>query len=112
MPRIDRDAFHQPQKRMQERLAIKFLVDDVPNWTRASELQDDGINPANVVGQKEKSAFRQIVDSQRSDPIKATHQRAAEEIERAFSGGHGSHRLSFTINAWPSAIGNWRWKVA
>ena len=97
---------------MQHWFAIKFLVDDIANWARASELQDDGINPANVVGQQKKSAIRQIVDSQRSDPIKATYQRPAEEIERAFSGGHGRHRLSFTINVCPSAIGNWRWKAA
>ncbi len=112
MPRVDRDALQQLQKWIQDRFAIKFLVDDVTNWARAGELQNDCIHPGDVVRQEQKSALRQIVSSECSDPIKATYQRPAEEIERAFSGGHGSHCLSFTINAWPSAIGNWRWKAA
>jgi hypothetical protein len=37
-------------------------------------LQDDGIDPANVVGQKKKSALRQIVISERSHAVKATRQ--------------------------------------
>src|SRR6266702_4114398 len=97
---------------MQDRLAIKFLVDDIANWPRAGELQNNRIHPSDMVRQEQKSAFRQVVSSHRSGPIKATHQSPAEEIERAFSGGHGRHRLSFTINAWLSAIGNWRWKAA
>ena len=106
MPYINRNTAHQPQERTQRWFAVEFLVDDITNWARASELQDHGINPTDVVGQEKKAAFRQIVDSERSDPIKTTNQRPAKEIESAFSGGDGTHRLSFTINACPSAIGN------
>src|SRR6266478_1158183 len=112
MPRIDGDAAHQPQKRVQDRFAIKFLVDDVANWPGPGELQNHRIHPSDMVRQEQESAFWQVVSSERSDSIKATHQQPPEEIERAFCGGHGSHCLSFTINLWPSAIGNWRWEAA
>lgn len=74
MARIDWDASNEPQKPMQHRFAIEFLVDDVTNRARAGELQDDGIDPANVVGQKKKSALRQIVSSERSHAVKTTRQ--------------------------------------
>jgi hypothetical protein len=70
-----------------------FLVDDVPNRARASELQDDGVNPRDVVRQKQEPACRNVFQTQHSDPIKATHQEPAEKIKRAFSGGRGRHRL-------------------
>ena len=72
MARIDRDASNELQKPMQHRFVIEFLVDDVTNRARAGELQDDGIDPANVVGQKKKSALRQIVSSERSHAVKAS----------------------------------------
>ena len=112
MAHIDRNAPEHTQKPMQSRFVIVLLVDDVANWARAGELKHDGIDPGDVVGQKKKSALRQIVDSECIDSIKATCQQPAKKIDRAFSAGHGRHRLSFTINVWTSAIGNWRWKAA
>ena len=112
MAPIDRNAPQQPKKRIQEWFVIKFPLDDVTDWTRGSELKQDGIDPGDVVGQKKKSALRQIVESECIDSIKATRQQTAKKIDRAFSAGHGRHRLSFTINVWTSAIGNWRWKAA
>jgi hypothetical protein len=35
-------------------------------------LQHDGIDPANVIWQKKKTALRQIVGSESSDAVKAT----------------------------------------
>ena len=111
MAHINRNAPQQSKKRLQDWFMIKLLVDNISDRATAGELQDDGIDPGDVVGQKKKSALRQIVDSESIDSIKTTRQHPAEERERAFSGGLGSHRLSFTINAGPSAIGNWRWKA-
>src|SRR5678815_4256121 len=106
MSNINWDATDRAQNRVKDRVMIVLLVDDVSNRARASELQDDGVNPSDVVRQKQEPACGHVFQSQRGDPIKATHQQPAEKIERAFSGGHGKHRLSFTINAWPPAIGN------
>jgi hypothetical protein len=74
MARIDWDASTEPQKPMQHRFVIEFLVDDVTNRALAGELQHDGIDPADVIRQKKKSAFRQIVSSERSHAVKATRQ--------------------------------------
>src|SRR5438034_3935565 len=97
---------------MQDRFAIKFLVDDIANraWTR--DLQHDCIHPGNVIGQEKKSAAGQVSQPVRRDTVKAAQQRPRNDMQHALSSGHGSHCLSFTINAWPSAIANWRWKVA
>ena len=112
MARVDRNAVHNPQEWTQEWLAIKFLVDDVTNWTRAGELQHDCVHPCDVVGQKQKSAAGQVSQPVRRDPVKAAKHWPRNNMERALNGGHGGHCLSFTINAWPSAIGNLRWKAA
>jgi hypothetical protein len=72
---------------------IKFLIDDVTNRPRASELQDDGIDPRDVIRQKKKSAFGQVFESERVDPIKETNERPRKKMERALTGGHVRHRL-------------------
>src|SRR5258708_2038134 len=102
MSYIYRNTAGRSQKRAQHRLVIKFLIDDVTNRSRASELQDDGVHPGDVIGQKKKSAFRQLFESERVDPIKETNERPRKKMERALTGGHVRHRLSFTISARPS----------
>ena len=93
MSYIDRNAAGRSQKRPQHRLVIKFLIDDVTNRPRASELQDDGIDPRDVIRQKKKSAFGQVFESERVDPIKETNERPRKKMERALTGGHVRHRL-------------------
>jgi hypothetical protein len=60
-----------------------------------------------MIGHEKKPAARKIFQPDRIDAIKATHEQPAEKIEHAFSAGDGRHRLSFTIGARQTAIGNW-----
>jgi hypothetical protein len=93
MADINGNAPERPQKRMQNTFAIKFLVDDVPDRTRAGELQHDCIDPRNVIGQEKKSALRQVLPAERSNAVKTMHQRAREKMQRPLSGRHGGHCL-------------------
>src|SRR5206468_11936976 len=98
MADINRNAADCAQKRAQDRLVIKFLIDDVTNRPRACELEDEGIDPGDVIRQKKKSAFGQVFESERVDPIKESDERPAKKMERALTGGHVRHRLLFTIS--------------
>ena len=89
----DGDATNRPEDRMQDPLVIIFLVDDVADRTWAGELQDEGVHPGDMIGHQKKSAGRQVFQAQRSNPIKAAHQRPSKEIERVFGSGLGRHRL-------------------
>ena len=61
------------------------LIDDVPDRTRAGELEEESVHPGDVIGHKKKPATRQIVQTERSDAIKATNQQPTKEIEGALS---------------------------
>src|SRR5690349_20773016 len=63
---IDWDTTERAQDRVKDTVTIMLLVDDVPNRARASELQNDGINPGDVIGQKQEPALREVFQSQRS----------------------------------------------
>ena len=93
MTSIDRNTAHSAQKWMQDKFAIKFLVDDVANRAWTSELQHDCIHPRNVIGQEKESAFRQILCAERGDAIKTAHQCPSEKIQGVLSRGDGSHCL-------------------
>src|SRR4030095_14708764 len=70
----DRDAAERPQNRMQNGFVIVLLVNDVANRAGAGELQNKSIHPADVIRHKEKPAWRQIFQTDRSDAIKGTDQ--------------------------------------
>ena len=74
MSGIDRNAAEDPQKRMQDRFMIILLIDDVTDWARAGELQDEGVHPTDVIRYEKKPAGRQVFQTVRSDAIKAAHQ--------------------------------------
>ena len=75
-------------------LVIIFLVDDVADRPWAGELQDERVHPTDVIRHEKKAAGRQVFQTQRSDPIKAAHQRPSKKIEQTFCGGHfASHRM-------------------
>ena len=93
MADIDWDATYQPQERAENRSMVVLLVDDVADRAGTGELQDNGVNPGDVVRQKQKPARGYVFQAQRGDPIKATHNQPAKKMERAFSGGHGRHPL-------------------
>ena len=59
------------------------LIDDVPDWARADELEDKGVHPGDMVGHKKKPATWQIFQTERSDAIKGTNQQPTKEIEAA-----------------------------
>src|SRR6266545_6707778 len=65
VPNIDRNATQRAQNRVQNRVVIVLLVDDVPNRARASELQNDGVNPGDVVRQSKKTAGGNVSQPQR-----------------------------------------------
>src|SRR4051794_9927118 len=54
----NRDASNRAQDRMQNRLVIIFLVDDVADRPGTGELQDEGVNPTDVIRYKKKAASR------------------------------------------------------
>src|SRR5205807_1860134 len=54
---VDRNAANNSQEAAQERFVIEFLIDNVADGPGTSELQDDGIDPGDVVGQQEESAL-------------------------------------------------------
>ena len=72
MANVDRNAAYSAQKWAQHRFAIKFLIDDVTNRSRAGDLEQDGIDPSDVIGQQQKSAGRQIFQADGRNTIKAT----------------------------------------
>src|SRR5690348_9960709 len=49
---IDWDATQRAHDWVKDRVMILLLIDDIPNWTRTSELKNDGVNPGDVIGQK------------------------------------------------------------
>src|SRR5205814_10030165 len=89
-------------ERAEHRLVIKFLIDDVTNGSRTGELQDERVNPGDMIWQKEKAAFRQMLEAEGADTIKNFDERPAKKMERALTGGHVRHRLLFTISLRPS----------
>src|SRR6266446_788491 len=102
MADVNRDATDTAKKRAQRRFLIKFLIDDVTDGAGACELEDKGIDPRDVIGQKKEAALWQMFESERVDPIKETNERPRKKMERALTGGHVRHRLLFTISARPS----------
>jgi hypothetical protein len=72
---------------------IKLLVDDVTNGAGASELENESIDPGNVIGQKEEAALRQMLEAEGVDAIEQFDERPTKKMERALSGGHVRHRL-------------------
>jgi hypothetical protein len=78
---------------VQNRSMIIRLIDEVPDRTRAGELEDESVHPGDVVGHKKKPAARQVFQTERSDPIKATNEWTPNEIEGAFGVRRGRHRL-------------------
>jgi hypothetical protein len=93
MANVNWNATHGAQKRAQNPSAIILLVDDVADRPRARELEDEGVNPCDVVRQKEEPALREVFQAERSQSIERAHQWPAEKIKRAFSGGHAVSHL-------------------
>src|ERR1700724_1037113 len=101
MADVDGNATGRVQKRAQHRFVIKFLVDDVTNRAGACELEDEGIDPGDVVGQKEEPALWQVLEAEGMDAIEEFDERPPKKMERALTGGHVRHRLLrllFTIS--------------
>ena len=93
MTGIDWDAAQRAQNRVQNRFVIILLVDDVTNGAGAGELEDESIDPTDMIRHKKEAAGRQIFQAKRCDSIKCTHQWPAKKIKRAFSGGHPASHL-------------------
>ena len=62
-------------------------------WAGTCELENESIDPGDVIGQKQEAAFRQIFEAERVDAIKNFDERPARKMERALTGGHVRHRL-------------------
>src|SRR5438045_3773842 len=105
MADVNRDAADSAHKRAQHWFTIKFLIDDVTNRSRASELENQGIDPGDVIGQKQEAALRQMFEAEGVDTIENFDERPAKKMERALTGVHVRHRLLrllFTISLQPS----------
>src|SRR5436190_24067692 len=105
MADVNRDATDSAHKPVQHWFAIKFLIDDVTNGAGACELEDEGIDPGDVIGQKEEAALRQMFEAEGANAIENFDERPAKKMERALTGGHARHRLLrllFTISLRPS----------
>src|SRR5438132_11350244 len=99
---VNRDATNTAKERAQRRFLIKFLIDDVTNRAGACELEDEGIDPGDVIWQKKETAFGQMLEADGVDAIKESDERPAKKMERALTGGHVRHRFLFTISLRPS----------
>jgi hypothetical protein len=98
MADVNRDATDTAKKRAQRRFLIKFLIDDVTDGAGACELEDEGIDPGDVIWQKKEATFGQMLEADGVDAIKESDERPAKKMERALTGGHVRHRLLFTIS--------------
>ncbi len=83
-PCVNRNAARQVQKRMQDRIPVILIMNDEANRTRAGDLENDGVDPRDVIRQEQKTARRQSVAANRFDPVNETSKREADEVERAF----------------------------
>src|SRR5207247_9364259 len=92
MADVDGDAAEHTQEWVQDRFVIILLVDDEADWARTGELQDEGVDPTDMIGHEKKPAGRQIFQADRSDAIKATHQQPPKKIADAFSARQRRHR--------------------
>jgi hypothetical protein len=57
---------------MENAVPINRCIDDVTDRPRASNLEKNRVNPADVIGKKEKSARWKTFQPDRSNAIKAT----------------------------------------
>ena len=93
MTGIDWDAAQRPQNWVQNRFVIILLVDDVTNRPRAGELENESIDPTDMIRHKKEAAGRQVFQTKAGDAVEETHQWPAKKIKRAFSGGHPASHL-------------------
>ena len=65
----------------------RFIATERPSWT---ELEDDGIDPGEVVRQQEKTARRQPLHAMRRDAVHEVPEDGADGAEETFEkGGSG-----------------------
>src|SRR5256885_8854176 len=93
MADVNRDTTDSAHKPVQHWFAIKFLIDDVTNGAGACELEDEGIDPGDVIGQKEEAALGQMFETEGADTIENFDERPAKKMERALTGGHNKDRF-------------------
>jgi hypothetical protein len=104
MADVNRDTTDGAQEWAQHRFVIELLINDVTNRSRACELEDEGVDPGDVIRQEEEAAFRQMLKSERANAIENFDERPPKKMERALTGGHVRHRLLrllFTISVRP-----------
>ena len=80
MPRINRNTFKDSKKRMKNFISTDGSVDDVTDRARQDDLEQDRVDPTNVIGKKEKSSGGHMFKTECSYPINATGQYYTYEI--------------------------------
>ena len=83
MPRRNRQGIHNPKKRVEIAQIENSLINDEPDRPWTSQLQDDGIDPREMIRQQQKTALRQPSHTMRADAIHATGQNLANEAQEA-----------------------------
>jgi hypothetical protein len=90
---IDWNAAHSSQQRTQQWLVIKFLVDDVTDGAGTSQLENNGVDPADVIGKEQTAAGRQVIRAVRRYAVEAAGNRGAKKVKQSLGNRCGGHRL-------------------
>src|SRR5262249_49914487 len=77
------DATNRAKNRMQNSFVIVFLVDDVADRPRASELQDQRIHPTDMIWHEKKAAGRQVLQTEENNAIKTADKGPKKKKARA-----------------------------
>jgi len=80
---VDRNDADHSQWQLQHRFSVKFLVDNESNRAGTRQLQNDGIDPGDVIGHEQESPGRKIVQSDRPYPVNQASEPTAKRIEGA-----------------------------
>jgi hypothetical protein len=86
--RINWNASQRSENWIEDTISINRRIDDVTNRPRAGDLEQNGVNPGDVIGQQKKALSRKMFASNRRDAIKTAGQAEAQEVECAFTERH------------------------
>ena len=80
----DRDRADKGEERTEDAVVVVRLPDDEADGARARELEEDGVNPREVVRQHEEAAFGQPVEPLRGDLVRDLRDRGEDFADEPF----------------------------
>jgi hypothetical protein len=84
---VDRNGTDHPQWPLQDWFSVKFIVNNKSNRSGTGELEDDGIDPGDVIGHEQESARRKIFQPDRLYAVNQASEATAKRIESALRSG-------------------------